>query len=103
MMRDRTIAVAADIVNSVSKALEARDAGAVFADRSRITSFLDACTVANGNGGIEADIQEGRPWEALRKLVGCCYVETPARLRPDQQALLTYLANVEARPAAAVA
>ncbi len=98
-MRDRTIAVASDIVDSVSKALEERDAGAVFADRSRVDHFLDACPPMNGNRGIEGDIDDGRYWEATRKLVGCCYIETPNRLRPDEQALLTYLAGLETRPA----
>lgn len=98
-MRDRTIAVAAHIVETASKALEARDASIVFADRSKVESFLEDCPVSEGYDSLELDIHEGKYWEAMRKLVGRCYVATPNRLRPDQQAMLSHLANLDGRSA----
>lgn len=98
-MRDRTIAIAAHIVETASKALEARDARIVFADRSTIESFLTDFPVSEGLESLELDLEDGKYWEATRKLVGWCYVATPNRLRPDQQAKLSHLANLDTRSA----
>jgi hypothetical protein len=94
-MSERITALATEIVDKASAALEARDASLVFWDRARIERFLAESRAGNGN--ITGEIDAGRLWEALRRLVGASYVLTPSRLRPDQQAMLTHLANQETR------
>lgn len=94
-MTDPTIAAAMRLVDKASKAIEARDASVFFADLSEIEGFLKNSDISCEESGIDTDISEGRLWEAMRRMVGYCYVAVPDRLRPDLQALLIYYANQE--------
>lgn len=84
-----------------SNAIEARDPHLVFGNNSKAATFVRGMGLADRWIAVQPDLAAGHRWDVLRRLVGASYVVSPERLRPDEQAMLTHLATLEADTAIA--
>ncbi len=100
-MLDTRTEDARSFLTIASSAIEAKDPRLVFGNNSRVAALVRRMGLADRWAAAQADLTAGHRWDVLRRLVGASYVVSPERLRPDEQAMLTHLATLEAETAVA--